>query len=71
MFLYISFSEGISFDSSMGMVMRNHELVDSGNCTYELAPDANTWRELAEDRDRDVSASIFIDAFELNEDLDQ
>ncbi|OLY85605.1 hypothetical protein AYI68_g199 [Smittium mucronatum] len=52
------------------MVMRNHELVETGAYPYGFSPEADTWREASEDRDSYVSASISIDALELSEDLD-
>ncbi|OLY81061.1 hypothetical protein AYI68_g4837 [Smittium mucronatum] len=54
----------------MGMVMRNHELVESGPYTIMFAPEVDAWREVTEDRDSDASASISIEEFELSEDLD-
>ncbi|OLY82131.1 hypothetical protein AYI68_g3754 [Smittium mucronatum] len=54
----------------MGMVMRNHELVEFGAYPYGFAPEVDAWREVAEDRNSDVSASIFVDAFELSGYLD-
>ncbi|OLY82223.1 hypothetical protein AYI68_g3662 [Smittium mucronatum] len=55
---------------AMGMVMRNHELVESVAYPYGFATEVDAWREVAEDRDSDVSASISIDAFELSGYLD-
>ncbi|OLY79354.1 hypothetical protein AYI68_g6579 [Smittium mucronatum] len=54
----------------MGMVMRNHELVESGAYTYGVIPKVVALRGLAAYRDSDVSASISIDALELSKDLD-
>ncbi|OLY82602.1 hypothetical protein AYI68_g3279 [Smittium mucronatum] len=52
----------------MGMVMRNHELVESGAYPYGFAPEVDAWREVAEDRDSEASASM--EALELSGDLD-
>ncbi|OLY85789.1 hypothetical protein AYI68_g20 [Smittium mucronatum] len=54
----------------MGMVMRNHELVESGTYPYWFSPEVEAWRMIAEDRDSDASAFISIDALELSRDLD-
>ncbi|OLY83118.1 hypothetical protein AYI68_g2750 [Smittium mucronatum] len=54
----------------MGMVMRNHESLDSGAYHYGFASEVSAWREVAEDRDRDVSAYISIETLELFEELD-
>ncbi|OLY85357.1 hypothetical protein AYI68_g455 [Smittium mucronatum] len=61
---------GISFNNAMGMIKLNHELVESGSYPYGIAPEVEAWRELAEDRDSEVSASISIDALNLSEYLD-
>ncbi|OLY85720.1 hypothetical protein AYI68_g88 [Smittium mucronatum] len=53
----------------MGMVTRNHDLVESGAYPYGFAPEVDAWRELAEDRDSEASASVFMDALELSGDL--
>ncbi|OLY85117.1 hypothetical protein AYI68_g697 [Smittium mucronatum] len=50
--------------------MRNHELVRSGAYPYGFAPEVYSWREVAEDRDSDASASISIEALGLSGDLD-
>ncbi|OLY78683.1 hypothetical protein AYI68_g7261 [Smittium mucronatum] len=52
------------------MVMRNYELVESGAYPYRFAPEVDAWREVAEDRGSEASASISIEALELREDLD-
>ncbi|OLY79167.1 hypothetical protein AYI68_g6771 [Smittium mucronatum] len=52
------------------MVMRNHELVESGAYPYGFAPEVDAWLDAAEDRDSEVSASISIEALELSGDLD-
>ncbi|OLY81715.1 hypothetical protein AYI68_g4177 [Smittium mucronatum] len=54
----------------MGMVMRNHELVESGAYPYGFDPDVDAWREVAKYRDSEVSASISIQALELSGDSD-
>ncbi|OLY81813.1 hypothetical protein AYI68_g4077, partial [Smittium mucronatum] len=54
----------------MGMIKRDHELVESGGHSNEFAPEVDAWREVAEDRESDASASISIEALELSEDLD-
>ncbi|OLY85167.1 hypothetical protein AYI68_g646 [Smittium mucronatum] len=61
---------GISFNSAMGMIERNHELVESGGYPYGIAPEVDCWRELAEDRDSEASSSIFTEALNLSEDLE-
>ncbi|OLY80229.1 hypothetical protein AYI68_g5678 [Smittium mucronatum] len=53
----------------MGMIKRDHELVESGGYSYGFAPEFDAWREVAEDRDSEASASISISALELSEDL--
>ncbi|OLY83331.1 hypothetical protein AYI68_g2533 [Smittium mucronatum] len=54
----------------MGMVMRDHELVESGAYPYGFAPEVDAWREVAEDRDSEASASVSMDALELSGDLE-
>ncbi|OLY84976.1 hypothetical protein AYI68_g851 [Smittium mucronatum] len=54
----------------MGMVKRNHDLVESGAYPYCFTPEVEAWREVAEDRDSEVSASISIEALEVIKDLD-
>ncbi|OLY82634.1 hypothetical protein AYI68_g3242 [Smittium mucronatum] len=54
----------------MGMVMRNHELVESRAYSYGFAPEVEAWRDVAEDKNIDALASISIEALELSEDLD-
>ncbi|OLY77831.1 hypothetical protein AYI68_g8139 [Smittium mucronatum] len=53
----------------MGMIKRDHELFESGGYSYGFAPEVETWREVAEDRDSEASASISISALEISEDL--
>ncbi|OLY84706.1 hypothetical protein AYI68_g1121 [Smittium mucronatum] len=53
----------------MDMVKINHELVESGYYPYGFAPEMDSWRVVAECRDSEASASIYIEAFELSEDL--
>ncbi|OLY82432.1 hypothetical protein AYI68_g3449, partial [Smittium mucronatum] len=54
----------------MGIVKRDHELVESSAYPYGFSPEVNAWIEVAEDRDSELSASIYIEALELGEDLD-
>ncbi|OLY79138.1 hypothetical protein AYI68_g6801 [Smittium mucronatum] len=54
----------------MGMIRSDHELVESGGYSNEIAPEVDAWRELADDRDSEASALISIEALELSEDLD-
>ncbi|OLY81904.1 hypothetical protein AYI68_g3988 [Smittium mucronatum] len=54
----------------MGLVMRNHELVESSAYPYGFAPKVDAWREIAEGRDTDVSVSLSIEVLELSEDLE-
>ncbi|OLY77816.1 hypothetical protein AYI68_g8148 [Smittium mucronatum] len=54
----------------MGMIKRDHELVESGGYSDEFVPEVDAWREVADDRDSEASASISIEALELSEDLD-
>ncbi|OLY82961.1 hypothetical protein AYI68_g2909, partial [Smittium mucronatum] len=54
----------------MVMIKRDHELVESGGYPYGFAPEVDAWREVAEDRDIEASALIFISALELSEYLD-
>ncbi|OLY79457.1 hypothetical protein AYI68_g6474 [Smittium mucronatum] len=55
---------------AMGMVKRNHELVESGAYTYGFSPEVDAWREVAEYRDSESSTSISIEALKLGEDFD-
>ncbi|OLY84812.1 hypothetical protein AYI68_g1019 [Smittium mucronatum] len=52
------------------MIKRDIELVESGGYPYGCAPKVDAWREVAEDRDSEASASISTEALELSEDLD-
>ncbi|OLY85746.1 hypothetical protein AYI68_g56 [Smittium mucronatum] len=54
----------------MGMIKRDHELFESGGYSNEIAPEVYAWREVAEDRDSEASASISMEALELSGDLD-
>ncbi|OLY79143.1 hypothetical protein AYI68_g6796, partial [Smittium mucronatum] len=54
----------------MGMIKPDHELFESGGYSYVFAPDVDAWREVAEDRDSEASASISISALKISEDLD-
>ncbi|OLY78804.1 hypothetical protein AYI68_g7140, partial [Smittium mucronatum] len=54
----------------MGMIKRDHGLVQSGGYSYGFALEVDAWREVAEDRDSEASASISISALELSEDLE-
>ncbi|OLY81148.1 hypothetical protein AYI68_g4749 [Smittium mucronatum] len=54
----------------MGMIKRDNELVESGGYSYGFSPEVNVWREVAEDRYSEASASISISALKLSEDLD-
>ncbi|OLY79053.1 hypothetical protein AYI68_g6887, partial [Smittium mucronatum] len=56
----------------MGMIKRDHELVESGGYSDEFSPEVDAWRGVADDRDNEASASasISIEALELSEDLD-
>ncbi|OLY80357.1 hypothetical protein AYI68_g5550 [Smittium mucronatum] len=61
---------GISLNSAMGMIKRDHELVESGGYSYGFAPEVDAWREVVEDRDIEASASISISGLKLNGDLE-
>ncbi|OLY84687.1 hypothetical protein AYI68_g1140 [Smittium mucronatum] len=54
----------------MGMVMRNHELFESGAYPYGFVPDIKAWREVAKDRGSDTSVSSSSEVFALGEGLD-
>ncbi|OLY84701.1 hypothetical protein AYI68_g1126 [Smittium mucronatum] len=54
----------------MGIVTRNHELVESGAYPYGFAPEVDVWREVVEDRDSEASTSVSMYALELSGDLD-
>ncbi|OLY85797.1 hypothetical protein AYI68_g6 [Smittium mucronatum] len=54
----------------MGMIKRDHELVESGGYSDEFSPEFDAWREAADDRDSEASALIYIETLELSEDLD-
>ncbi|OLY80254.1 hypothetical protein AYI68_g5652 [Smittium mucronatum] len=54
----------------MGMVMRNHELVESGAYPYWFAPEVEAWHEVTEDREGDISVQSSSEVFALGEDLD-
>ncbi|OLY81717.1 hypothetical protein AYI68_g4174 [Smittium mucronatum] len=54
----------------MGMIKRDHELVESGGYSYRFAPEVDVWREVAEDRDSEASALVSISALALSGDLD-
>ncbi|OLY79754.1 hypothetical protein AYI68_g6167 [Smittium mucronatum] len=47
--------EGIGLNSAMGMVMRNHELVDSSDYPYGFSSEMEAWRELSEDLNPSVN----------------
>ncbi|OLY83638.1 hypothetical protein AYI68_g2213 [Smittium mucronatum] len=52
------------------MVMRNHELVESGAYSYGFALEVEAWREVAEYKDSDTSVSSSSEVFALGDDLD-
>ncbi|OLY82842.1 hypothetical protein AYI68_g3029 [Smittium mucronatum] len=54
----------------MGMVMRNHELFESGAYPHGFAPEVEAWREVANDIGSDTSVSTSLSAFALGDDLD-
>ncbi|OLY84766.1 hypothetical protein AYI68_g1060 [Smittium mucronatum] len=68
--LVLLLSGGYSSYSAMGMVMSNHELVESGAYPYGFAPEVEAWREVADDRDSDTSVSSSSEVLALGDDLD-
>ncbi|OLY81730.1 hypothetical protein AYI68_g4158 [Smittium mucronatum] len=54
----------------MGVIMRNHELVESGACIYGFSPEVEDWWEVADDRDSDTSVSSSSEVLALGDDLD-
>ncbi|OLY79583.1 hypothetical protein AYI68_g6345 [Smittium mucronatum] len=54
----------------MGMVMRNHELVESSVYPYGFSPEVEALREVADDKGSDTSVSSSSEALALDDDLD-
>ncbi|OLY83420.1 hypothetical protein AYI68_g2440 [Smittium mucronatum] len=54
---------------AIGMVMRIHELVESGAYFYGFYPDIDAWRETEDDGGNNLLILISIEAIELIEDL--
>ncbi|OLY79865.1 hypothetical protein AYI68_g6053 [Smittium mucronatum] len=54
----------------MGMIKRDHELVESAGYSYGFSPEFDAWRKVAEDGDSEASASVSISALGLSGDLD-
>ncbi|OLY81204.1 hypothetical protein AYI68_g4259 [Smittium mucronatum] len=59
----------ISLYIAMGMVMRNHDLVDSNDYPYGFAPGIDPCRDVVEDRDIYASVSISTELLALRDDL--
>ncbi|OLY79347.1 hypothetical protein AYI68_g6586, partial [Smittium mucronatum] len=54
----------------MGMIRRDHELVDSDAYPYGFSPEVATWRGITDDRDSNTSVSYLSEVAALGDDLD-
>ncbi|OLY85604.1 hypothetical protein AYI68_g198 [Smittium mucronatum] len=54
----------------MGMIRRDHELVDSDAYPYGFASEVAAWREVVDDRDSNTSVSSLSEVAALGDDLD-